>query len=327
MIPLPITPKITQKGENKALFEIEGLYPGYAVTVGNALRRVLLSSLEGSAITQVKIKGVLHEFSTVPSVMEDVIIIMLNLKKLRFKMFSGEPQNITLSVKGEKEAKGKDFKLTSELELINPDEHIATLTKGTAELVIEAVVERGVGYEPIEKREIKKSEVGVMPLDAIYTPVKKVSLRVEDMRVGKRTDFGQISLEVETDGTITPQVAMNRAAEILVKHFLIVQDAFAEKIEEKVEKEGKTEKASSKKIDSAEKTAEELEENKKVKAEDLKVSERTKNALVKNSLKTVGGIIRKSEKDLGELEGMGDKAVGEIKKAIKKLGLFLKESE
>ncbi|MDD5146378.1 MAG: DNA-directed RNA polymerase subunit alpha [Candidatus Pacebacteria bacterium] len=322
MIPLPQPPKITSRSENRAVFEIEGLYPGYAVTVGNCLRRVLLSSLEGAAITQVKIKGVLHEFSTIPSVLEDVIIIMLNLKKLRFKMFSDQPQNISLTVKGEKEARGKDFKLTSELELINPDAHIATLTKGSAELVIDALVERGVGYEPIEKREIKKSEVGVLPLDAIYTPVKKVSLTTEDMRVGKRTDFGLLKVDLETDGTMTPEEAFTKATNILVQHFTLIESAFAEK--------PKTEKAASKKAaDQSEESGEEeaQEEVKKTKVEDLKISERTKNALLKNSLKTVSGVMRKSEKDLAELEGMGDKAIVEIKKALKKLGVSLRETE
>jgi DNA-directed RNA polymerase subunit alpha len=322
MIPLPQPPKITSRSDNRAVFEIEGLYPGYAITVGNCLRRVLLSSLEGAAITQVKIKGALHEFSTIPSVLEDVIIVMLNLKKLRFKMFSDQPQNISLSVKGEKEARGKDFKLTSELELINPDAHIATLTKGSAELVIDALVERGVGYEPVERREIKKSEVGVLPLDAIYTPVKKVSLTTEDMRVGKRTDFGLLKVDLETDGTMTPEEAFAKAANILVQHFTLVESAFAEK--------PKAEKVSSKKTtDQGEESGEEQaqEEVRKTKVEDLKVSERTKNALLKNSLKTVGGIMRKSEKDLAELEGMGDKAIVEIKKALKKLGVSLREAE
>jgi DNA-directed RNA polymerase subunit alpha len=316
MIPLPLPPKIVSQEENKAIFEIEGLYPGYAITIGNSLRRVLLSSLEGAAITEVKIKGVLHEFSTIPNVMEDVIILILNLKRLRFKMHSQEPQTISLSARGEKEVKGKDFKLTSELELINPQEHVATLTRASAELQLEAQVERGVGYEPVERREIKKSEVGVLPLDAIFTPVKKVSFSIENMRVGKRTDYGLLRLEIETDGTMEPETALHKSAEILVKQFSVV----AESGQLAQEKPAKPEKKSA----PVSQTPEELEEVKKIKVEDFKISERTKNVLLKNSLKTVSGITRKSESDLLGLEGMGDKAIAEIKKALKKLNLELK---
>lgn len=320
MIPLPLAPKLASQEGNKAVYEIEGLYPGYAVTVGNCLRRVLLSSLEGAAITQVKIKGVLHEFSAIPSVMEDVVLLMLNLKKLRFKLYSAEPQTITLSVKGEKEARGKDFKLTSELELVNPDSHIATLTKSSAELQIEAVVERGVGYEPVERREIRKAEVGVMPLDAIFTPVQRVSFSVENMRIGKRTDFGLLRMEIETDGTIEPEEALKKSAEILVKHFALIEGSLGEKEKNNEEKKGESaEEPTAVDASSA------AEENRKMKVEDLKVSERTKNALMKNSLKTVGGIIKKSETDLAELEGMGEKAIQEVKKAVKKLGFELKQ--
>ncbi len=169
MIPLPSSLKLIQKKDNYAEFAIEGLYPGYGFTIGNSLRRVLLSSLKGAAITDVKMKGVNHEFSTIPGVMEDVIHICLNLKKLRFKNSSDEPQVATLVVKGEKKATGKDFKLPPQVEAINPETHIATLTKSSAELEIEATVEKGIGYLPIEKREDGKGEVGVFPMDAFFT--------------------------------------------------------------------------------------------------------------------------------------------------------------
>jgi DNA-directed RNA polymerase subunit alpha len=310
MIPLPSPPKIVQKDGNIALFEIEGLYPGYGVTIGNSLRRVLLSSLEGAAITQVKIKGVSHEFSTIPGVLEDVILIILNLKKLRFKSFSKEPQTATLSVKGEREVKGKDFKLPPEVELSNPEAHIATLTKSSAELNMEVLIEKGVGYSPVERREIRKPEIGVIPIDAIFTPVKRVGFWVENMRVGKRTDFDRLKIEIETDGTLLPQEALNQASEILLKHFSLFSQAFQE-VPEKKEKE---------KIEEEDKA----KEVKKMKIEDLKLSERTKNALIKNNIKTIGGILRKSEKDLLRLEGLGEKGVEEIKKVLKKLNLELK---
>ncbi len=229
MIPLPQKAKIIKKEQNKATFEIEGLYPGYGVTVGNSLRRVLLSSLPGAAVSQMKIKGVQHEFSTIPGVLEDVISIMLNLKQLRFRVFTDEPQKATLKVKGGKEIKGSDFEIPSQIELINKSAHIATLTAKSAELEIEIQIEKGIGYRP---RELKKKptqeklEIGVIPLDCIFTPVKRVAYRIENMRVGERTDFDKLTLEIETDGTISPEDAFFQAAEILVKHFSLFVDTF-----------------------------------------------------------------------------------------------------
>jgi DNA-directed RNA polymerase subunit alpha len=219
MIPLPSKPKIIEKKENFAKFEIDGLYPGYGTTVGNSLRRVLLSSLEGAAVTRVKIKGVQHEFSTLEGVSEDILNIILNLKQLRFKSFSAEPQVATLKVKGEEEISGGDFRLTSELELINPDTHIATLTQKSSELEMEITIEKGIGYEPVERRKKGKLEIGEIMMDAIFNPVKKVSLAVENSRVGDRTDFDKIVLGLETDGSITPEEAFNQANDIIIKTF------------------------------------------------------------------------------------------------------------
>jgi DNA-directed RNA polymerase subunit alpha len=236
MIPLPSQPKISEKKGNSAIFEIEGLYPGYGVTVGNSLRRVLLSSLIGSSITQVKIKGVQHEFSTIPNVMEDVVNILLNLKQLRFKLFGDEPQKAILSVKGEKTVIGGDFKLPSQLELANKDNHVATLTTKNAELEIELLVEKGMGYEPAETRKKGKLEIGTMAVDAIFTPIRKISYRVENMRVGDRTDFDRLIFEVETDGTITPEAAFSEASSLLVQHFALLEESF-KKSEEKIKDE------------------------------------------------------------------------------------------
>lgn len=312
MIPLSSKPKITKQTQNTAFFEIEGLYPGYGITVGNAMRRVLLSSLQGAAITQVKIKGAPHEFSTLPGVFEDIVMIILNLKKLNFQSFAEDPQAIILKAKGEKEVKAKDFKLTSQLKLANPETHIATLTKATAELEIEAVVEKGIGYQPWEKKEGGKSEVGVFPMDAIFTPVVRVNSTVENMRVGKRTDFDRLTLEVETNGVISSQEAFKKASDILVSHFSLLADAFGEEkpiAEEKKAEDQKEEKS---------------EEAKKMKIEDLKLAERIKTALSENNVKTVAGLTKKSEEDLKSFEGLGDKAIGDIKKVLKKLGLALK---
>ncbi len=225
-LPLPHKPKLITKKGNEATFEIEGLYPGYGTTIGNSLRRVLLSSLSGTAVTQCKIKGVHHEFSTIPGIFEDVMIITLNLKQLRFKLHSEEPQKAFLKIKGEKEVKGKDFKLPSQLEIANKDLYLATLTEKKAELDIEILVERGIGYIPAEERKKEKLEIGVITLDAIFTPIKNVSFEVENMRVEKRTDFNRLKLTIETDGTISPEQAFYQSLEILINHFSLFAEEF-----------------------------------------------------------------------------------------------------
>lgn len=231
MIPLPLAPKILEKKDNWALIEIEALYPGYGVTIGNALRRVLLSSLEGAAPTQLKIKDVSHEFSTIPGVMEDVITIMLNIKQLRFKMSGNEPQTCILKAKGETEVTGGDFDIPSQLELVNPKTHIADLTSKSAKLEMEIKVEKGIGYVSKDNRKKgTKLEIGMIPLDAIFTPVVNVGFKVQNMRVGDRTDFDKVLLEIKTDGTIEPQEAFISASEILVNHFTLFNNSFNKQV-------------------------------------------------------------------------------------------------
>ncbi len=321
MISLPLPPKVTQKKKNEAVFEVEGLYPGYGVTVGNALRRVLLSSLPGAAITEVKIKGFPHEFATAEGILEDGIMIMLNLKNLRFKIFEGESHKIELKVKGEKEVTGKDFKVPSQLKLVNPENHIATITDKGTEFEMEILVEKGTGYEPKERRKVatdsKKMEIGTIALDAIFSPIRNVNFQVENMRVGDRTDFDKLNLGIETDGTITPEEAFYQACEILIKHFNVIFSGSPdgkEPVEETVK-------------EIVEDVKEGVQDVTKMVVEDLKLTGRTLNTLLKNNIKTVGGIVKKSEKNLEELEGMGDKALSEIKRKIKKLGLELKSDE
>jgi DNA-directed RNA polymerase subunit alpha len=312
MISLPLPPKVIQKKKNQTVFEVEGLYPGYGVTIGNALRRVLLSSLQGAAVTEVKIKGVPHEFSTIPGVLEDAIMVLLNIKNLRFKMFEGESQKVQLTVKGEGEVKGSDFKCPSQIKLINPDLHIATITDKKTELDIEILVERGVGYVPKDQVKKGKADIGAIAIDAIYTPIKNVSFQVENMRVGDRTDFDKLSLEIESDGTITPEEAFFEACDILLKHFNIIFQGKAGGEKEEVVSEEQPEGQ----VDVM-----------KLAVEDLKLTGRTLNALVNNGIKSVAGILKKTEKGLIALDGMGDKAMSEIKRKIKKLGLELKSEE
>jgi DNA-directed RNA polymerase subunit alpha len=208
--------------------------------------------MEGVAVTEVKIKGVAHEFSTISGVLEDVIMILLNLKNLRFKIHEGTIQKVFLTVKGEKEVSGADFKLFPQIELANPELHVATITDKKTELAIEITIEKGIGYEPKDQRRIKKaigsqthSEIGAIALDAIFTPIKNVNFNVENMRVGDKTDFNKLSVELETDGTITPEDAFYGASEILIKHFAFIfegksfEDKEAPKIEEPINKKEK----------------------------------------------------------------------------------------
>ena len=225
IIPLPSEVKVNNKKKFSAVFEILGLYPGYGVVLGNSLRRILLSSLEGAAITKFKIKGVQHEFSTIPYVLEDVLSIMLNLKQLCFKLHSEEKQKIFLKIKGEQKIKSKDFQIPTQVELVNKDVHIATLTDKKAELEIEAWVEKGIGYFSVDDYRRIKEEEGVIEVDAVFAPIRKVSFEVEDMRVEKKVDFDKLRITVETNGTITPEQAFIKASEILNQHFLYLKES------------------------------------------------------------------------------------------------------
>ena len=222
MIPLPTSIKTKNISNNNSIFEIDSLYPGYGVTLGNAIRRVLLSSLSGAAITEVKIKNAPHEFATMKGIKEDVLHILMNIKQLRFKTFTEDAQIATLVVKGEKEVTGKDFELPADLKLANPELKIATITDKSIQLEIEIKVEKGMGYV-FEDKEVKRS-VGVIGMDAIFTPIKKVNYVVENMRVGKRTDFDKLSLEIETDGTITPEEALSQSLNILASQFQYISE-------------------------------------------------------------------------------------------------------
>src|SRR3989338_731009 len=222
MVQLPEQIKILKKEGGRATFEISPLMPGYGATIANPLRRVLLSSLEGVAVTSIKIKCVDHEFTTVPGVLEDVIQIILNVKRIRFKLFSDGPVKISLHVKGDKEVTAADIKTTSDVEVINPDQHIATLTDKKADFEVELDIERGIGYVPVEQRQKDKLAIGMIAIDAIFSPVRMVNFTVENVRVGQRIDFNKITMDIETDGSIEPEEALKRASEILVKHFEII---------------------------------------------------------------------------------------------------------
>src|SRR6185369_6336388 len=216
----PQKPKYTALDTNHGKFEILGCYPGYGTTLGNALRRVILSSLEGAAAKSVKITGVSHEFSTIEGVMEDVVQIILNLKQVRFKLHGEESVKISLKSKGEGVVTAASFKTPSSVEVVNKDQVIATITDKKTELEMEIEIDKGLGYMPVEQRVREDDrEIGVIAIDAIYTPVKRVNYEVENMRVGKRTDYDKITLEIVTDGSITPTEAFEKSVNILVGQF------------------------------------------------------------------------------------------------------------
>jgi DNA-directed RNA polymerase subunit alpha len=219
-ISIPQASQYTEGKENTGTIEIPACFPGYGTTLGNAIRRVLLSSIEGSAITSVKIKGVSHEFSAIEGVLEDVVQIILNLKQVRFRMHgSDEKMTASLKVKGEKDITAADIETSADLEIVDGSQHIATLTDKKASLEMELTIEKGIGYVPSDQHVIEEKEVGSIVIDAVYTPVKRVNYNVENMRVGKRTDYEKVTLEIVTDGSISPQEAFDKAVDILVEQF------------------------------------------------------------------------------------------------------------
>jgi len=224
-ISLPKSVTMLENHGARAVFSIEPLYPGYGMTVGNALRRVLLSSLPGAAITHVKFEGATHEFSTLPYVKEDVVDILLNIKKLRLKLHGEGPVTLTLNVTGAKTVTAGDIQKNSDVEVINADQPIATLTDKAGKLEMEFVVEAGRGYVPVEQREKEKRDIGLIAIDSIFTPMKNVNFTTENVRVGQMTNYDKLVLDITTDGSITPLEAMKMSADIMVEHFKFVAEA------------------------------------------------------------------------------------------------------
>lgn len=317
-ISLPKPPKYQEIDNKSGRFIIEECYPGYGTTLGNAIRRVLLSSLGGSAITSVKISGVTHEFTTLKGVMEDMVQVILNLKQVRFKMHAVEEAVVTLKVKGERAVTAADIKSTSEVEVVNPDQHIATLTSNSAELEMEMKIERGLGYVPVEQQLRPEKEIGAIAIDAIFTPIRRVNFVVDNMRVGKRTDYDRITLDVITDGTIDPQEAYRQSIEILMSQFNAIA-GFADEVE--AADEAVTEISESTTVMNEEKADE------AVILSSLKLSTRTLNVLDLHNIKTVQQVALMTENELRELDGMGEKGIKEIKKGIGSLGITLKSEE
>lgn len=251
-IPLPKIIEYKNIKENKTQVKIEPLFPGYGITIANPLRRVLISSLIGAAITKIKIKDINHEFSTLPGIKEDMVEIILNIKKIRMKMFSDEPIKLKLKVKGETEIKAGDIEKNAQVEIANPDLIIAHMTDKKAEFEMELTVEKGMGYISVEDREDKNSaEPGEILVDALFSPIVNVSFTVEEVRVGKITDYEKVEMKIETDGTITPKEALKKSVKLIIDHFKFIESdgldgevveelAQEEVIEEKEKKVKKT---------------------------------------------------------------------------------------
>lgn len=305
---LPSFTKIVSEEGHKGVYEISKLYPGYGNTLGNSIRRILLSSIPGAAITKIKINGVNHEFSTIPGVKEDMIKILLNLKQLRFKLHGDEPQTAFLETKGEKDVVGKDVKCPTQLEVINKEHHLFFLTDKNTKISMELRVERGIGFVPSEELAEGKIAVGDLVLDAVFTPIRRVNYEVENMRVGDRTDFNLLRITIETDGTISSKDAFQTAISIMKKQL--------EKIE--TFDTGKEDYTSNESKDNNS----QLDENS---IELLKLSQRTKNALLGAGINFVSELSTKSVDEILSMDGVGEKAVTEIKKALKGLGLSLRE--
>lgn len=324
-IVLPLKPRMVLEEGNKGIYEIDGLYSGYGYTLGNALRRALLSSLSGAAATSAKIEGVNHEFSTLPGIKEDVILILLNLKQLKFKMTTDEPQTITLAAKGQKKVTAKDFVTPSQVEILNKDLPIATLTSKDASLHIDITVEKGLGYVPREILKKEKVEVGTLILDAIFTPVRRVNYEVENMRVGDRTDYNRLRFIIETNGSITPKEALEEAIKITIKQLQAIV-GFEDEIKEISPKQENDLGGIELDSLSSEKKEETVVETDilKTRIEDLNLPMRVSNTLSEAGIRTIGGLTRKKESDLLEIEGIGKKATDQIREALAKLGLTLK---
>lgn len=300
--------KVIKDDGNRASFAVEPLYPGYGMTLGNALRRAILSSLGGAAATAVKIDNVSHEFSTIPGVKEDVISIILNLKKLRFRVFSDEPQYIVLTKSGKGPVTGADIKTTSEVEIANPEQVICTIDDAKTKVGMEIRVEKGRGFQPVETREGEKLEVGMIAIDALFTPVQRVRYAVENTRVGQMTDLDKLILDIETDGTITPAEAVAQAAELLVEHFGVVAGKEAP-AQAEVAADGSSDSAA------------------KIMIEEINLTPRTTNALLNNEIKSVRDLLRLSDEELRDLKGFGSKAYHEVKDKLTEMGFEQAEND
>ena len=297
---------------NYAKFVCEPLERGYGVTIGNSLRRILLSSLPGCAITNVKIEGVLHEFSTIPNVVEDVPELIVNLKNVRLKFDENEEKTLRINFKGEGEVTAADIETDGTVEILNPDLHIATVSEGGS-LIMEIIADKGRGYNSSEKNKKPNQDISVLPIDSIYTPVKKVNYQVENTRVGQMVDYDKLTIEVWTDGSLKAHEALSLAAKVMVGHL----ELFIDLSETTKNTQVMVEKEESKKEKVLEMSIEELE-----------LSVRSYNCLKRANISTVEDLISKSETEMMKVRNLGKKSFDEVTAKLHSLGLdFAQEEE
>ena len=300
--------KTEDHSEDSATFYIEPLHTGYGMTLGNSLRRVLLSSIAGAAVTAFKIEGVTHEFTTVEGVKEDVVDIMLNLKGVRFRVYSNEPQTLRITKKGKGSVTAKDIQTTSDVEVVNPKQTIATLDDDKKEFILDMVVEAGRGYRPIEEGAVKKPS-DMIAIDAIFSPVHRVRYKVENTRVGQITDLDKLIITVDTDGSITPRDAFEEAAAILVNQYTALAGQTTVEVAEPLNSQ------------TNESTENEEPAELMTPIEELNFSARTTNALVNNDIHTLKDLFALSDAELRDLKGFGAKALDEVKDKMAELEL------
>lgn len=295
----PTLASVDEHSATSATFVIEPLHTGYGMTLGNSLRRVLLSSVHGAAITAFRIEGVTHEFTTVPGIVEDVVDIMLNIKAVRLRSASDEPVEVSLEKKGAGVVTAADIKLTADVEVVNPDAVICTVDDPKGSIKIHFVVESGRGYRTLEESSSKRIHSDMIALDAFFSPVQRVRYKVESTRVGQNTNLDKLMLTVDTDGSIEPKDAFEEAAAILVNQYTAL--AGSTRVEAAPSLIGGDDEASNKLM---------------MPIEEMNLSARTTNALINNEIRTINDLVTLSETDLRELKGFGSKALDEVKDAL-----------
>jgi len=292
-------------------FVIEPLERGYGTTLGNSLRRILLSSLPGAAVTSVRFDGVLHEFSTIPGVMEDVTDVILNLKQLSIRLHTDEPQVMRLEAEGSGEVTASDIKFGPDIEILNPELHLATLDKN-ARLFAELTVEKGRGYVPADRNKRPDQPIGVIPVDSIFTPIRRVNYTIEDTRVGQVTNYDRLTLEIWTNGTIRPEEAASRGAMILSEHLALFV--------------GLTETAGGA-VMMASKPEDERDRLLEMSIDELDLSVRSYNCLKRAGINTIGDLTNKTSEDMMKVRNLGRKSLEEVEEKLTQFGLALKASE
>jgi DNA-directed RNA polymerase subunit alpha len=302
-VTLPSKPRVVLEEDNRGIFEIDGLYPGYGHTLGNSLRRIILSSLPGAAITQVKIDGVAHEFSAIDGVKEDVIMILLNLRRIRLALHSDEPITVTIKKSGIGMVTAGDISAPSQVEILNPEQPICEITHKSTKLEMELKIEKGLGYVAREIHMKEKMDIGAIAMDAVFTPIRRANYEVENMRVGDRTDYNRLRISLETDGTYTARAALEKAIEIMI-HQLKAVIGFQEEHHQSAP-------VASAKVEEVKKE-EPNQEILKTRIETLDLTSRTLQALEAASIRTIGGLVRKKKDDILALDGIGPKGLEEI---------------